>query len=460
MKYIGIDIGSSFIKSVLLDMDSGVAIALKSSAAPQKKTLPDKKCFEIPASGIVTIVKEIIDGYTKDYTNIEGVILATQMHGFIYHAEGYEDTYISWQDMRCLNPISENSTSFMEYLQGFFSKEEMKTCGIYIKPSLGLCNLYTLLQSDTTIPRNGELFTLGSYIINDLAGNNLCHATNAAPLGLLNVQDGVWDRKIIAKAGFGEITFPALAKNDFENCGIYVSHNQKLQIYPDFGDQQTSVLGCLPEKDDVIINIATGSQVIQPVDIFKPGQYETRPYFGKKFINTISNMPAGRNLDVLIQFLQNAILQITGQRTEADNIWNAIHRDFHFEKEGIRVNMGFYSTPDNMQGGAIAGINQYNLVLNNLFSAAFENMAATYWKNIEILCKGVQSIRKIICAGGVSWKTPELIETIQRISGHQTVLSTIPDESLSGFYRLALVCSGICQDLSDKKEMILKMKES
>jgi len=458
MKYIAIDIGSSFIKSALLDIETCGILRQNKISSLQRLRNPDKNCFEISASQLVDMVKKLIDGYTKQYDHVAGIIFSTQMHGFVYSIPGRPDTYISWQDMRCLNPMKDGGQSYMSHLQDLFSKEEMVDCGVYIKPSLGLCNLYALLNSDESIGRDGELFTLGSYIIAKLTGNNVCHMTNAAPLGLANVVTHDWDKSITRKAGFDDIIFPRIAKSDFEVCGTYLSNGQELAVYPDFGDQQTAILGCMAGNHDVVVNVATASQVSSTTEIFLSGNYETRPYFEGGYINTISNMPAGRNLDVMIRFIQNSVAQITAMQVKASDVWKAINDSYRFDTNGLKVNMGFYPMPQNLDGGSISGIKPGNFDLNSLFSAAFENMAQTYWKNIKLLCGGEENMERIICAGGVSWKTPRLLETIGRISGHKCVLSPVPDEALLGLFRIALVCAGVCKDLKDKTDLILNME--
>ena len=47
----------------------------------------------------------------------------------------------------------------MDSLAADISRQDMENHGVYIKPSLGLCNLYTLLEEEDLL-RDGELFTL------------------------------------------------------------------------------------------------------------------------------------------------------------------------------------------------------------------------------------------------------------------------------------------------------------
>ncbi|MEL7647251.1 MAG: FGGY family carbohydrate kinase [Sedimentibacter sp.] len=461
MKYIAIDVGSSFIKTSLFDMKKCVIIEKRKIASPQKLENKDKNIFEISAELLFNTVKEIIDGMSEKYEDIEGVVFSTQMHGFVYDSNcevNKEDIYVSWQDNRCLNIIENEGRSYIEELKELFSKEEMADCGVYIKPSLGLSNLYTMLYEIDNQKRTGKLYTLGSYFISRLTGNNICHITNAAPLGFCDVVNKKWNEKIIKKAGFENIVLPVIAKSDFEVCGIYKSNGQELKIYPDYGDHQISILGSMAGKNDVVINIATASQVSNTTEHFMPGEYETRPFFEGRYMNTISNMPSGRNLDVLIDFIKDTTHIITGISVDTNEIWNSVLKDFKYDLDGLTADVGFYSTPYNMNGGKIGGITYSNFNLNTLFSAAFYNMADVYDKNIKGLCGNNIKVEKLVFSGGVSWRIPKLLEIVSQKTGYPYCHSAIPDEAFSGLFRIALVCAGICTDLNDKKELTLKLK--
>lgn len=439
MKYIGIDIGSSFIKSAVMDLEAAAILDRRKLPSPPRLPHLDANVFEVAAGQYVKLVRELIDGYTAVFPGIGGVVFSTQMHGFVYRTPDREDRYVSWQDMRCLNLRDDGRESHMAYLERMFPAPRRRRSGVPVKPSLGMCNLYAMLSGDARISREGELFTIGSYVIHDLTGNNFCHITNAAPLGLVDVPGHCWDRGMMADLGFEAMRFPEIVESDATPCGVYVSNGQALRVFPDYGDQQTAILGSGAGPEDAVINIGTSSQVSVTVDDFEPGDYEVRPYFGRRYINTISNMPGGRVLDVLIRFLGDAARELTGISVADARIWEVVHAGAAEDSRGIAVDTSFYARPGYLNGGAISGIRPENLSIQTLFAAAYRDMARMYRENIQTLRKDV---REYVCAGGVSWKTPELLNAIERQSGKKCRLSAISDESLSGLYQMALLCEG------------------
>ena len=458
MKYIGIDLGSSFIKAVLFDLQTGRVLESKRSHSPGRLSDPNPLVFEIPADQMLSIVKEQIDDYTRRYDGVEGIILSTQMHGFVYSAKGMEDMYVSWQDMRCMDDMPGEGCSFLEHLEQVIPLSRMEDHGVYLKPSLGFCNLYALLKEKPEVAPDGEMFTLGSYVIYRLTGNNICHKSNAAPLGLLDVRNERWDTELMAEIGLGSVRLPRRAESDYEVCGLYRSNGQELKVHPDYGDMQISILGSDIGKGDVVCNVATGAQVIRYGSEFTPGGYEIRPFFDNSYLYTISNMPAGRNVDVLIRFLKEAAEQITGETVEESRIWDVVHESLDEHTQELRVQSSFYKNPYFPDGGAITGITHTNLHIGNLFRATFRDMAETYWHFIKQLGAPEEEITRIICAGGACWKNPQLREEIAKATLRTTVTSPIPDEALAGMYHVALVCSGKASSLEACRDERLIME--
>ncbi|MCC8191187.1 MAG: hypothetical protein LIP77_11240, partial [Planctomycetes bacterium] len=401
MKYLAIDIGSSFGKCAVLDLQKCRLAASEKRPTPDRLPAANPRHFENDAAAFVNLVAELTEKYTARFADIQGLLLSTQMHGFVYAVPGRPPTYTSWQDLRCLD-AGPDGESYLHRLEQRVPPAEMVHNGVYLKPSLGLCNLYAMLEDQPEVPRDGTLFTLGSFIIAALTGRNACHITNAAPLGLVDIIRREWDRPRLAALGLDRITLPELVRDDFRPCGHCRVHGRELPVFPDWGDQQMAVLGCLAGPRDAIINIATGAQVVLPTDDFRPGPYEIRPFFENGYFRTISNMPAGRGLDVLISPFRQAAAAVAGRAVGMDEIWRAVTDGFVLDANGITVDMGIYPVSGKLDGGGIAGIRPDNFSLATLFSAAYLDMAATYWHHIQIL-EPADRIARLVCAGGVSW---------------------------------------------------------
>lgn len=73
MNYIGIDLGSSYIKAVLVDAVAHKVVEQAYRDTPPKEMRKNHHTFEISMDKIVDIVFSIINEYTNRYKDIEGL---------------------------------------------------------------------------------------------------------------------------------------------------------------------------------------------------------------------------------------------------------------------------------------------------------------------------------------------------------------------------------------------------
>ncbi|MEH7248160.1 FGGY family carbohydrate kinase [Neobacillus niacini] len=454
---LGIDIGSSFIKAAVFSSQQTRMLWKVAIPAQEKMPNANPHIFELDANQLFETIKGLVNEAAACYP-IEGLLLSTQMHGFVYRTPDRPDVYVSWQDARCTDVMPGTNQTWLDYLKSIISSEDIEPGGVPLKPSLALSNLFVMIHSGQKIAENGELFTLGSYINTRLGGSNRCHLSNAGPLGLVDVPSRDWNWKLIKKLGFERIVFPDLAQHDFQSCGQLEINGHQVQLYPDFGDQQVSVLGAMAEASNVVINIATAGQISCYASEFRPGEYEIRPYFEDTFINTISNMPAGRNLAVLTDFLEECALVLCGERLSTQEVWDKINRQFQNEKRGLKADILIYPTSGKFDGGGIAGIMPDNLTINGLFTAAYEHTASIYEEAIGQLLKGERPVG-LTFSGGVSWKNPVLIDMVAKRMGLPYKKSVLPNEAFNGLFRLSLAATGEIKILKDQPERILSVNE-
>ena len=436
--FIAIDIGSSFIKAALFNFEQNEIIDVIKIASPEKEYTKDPNKYEVKANAYVSITKEILHTFTTKYKDICGLLFSTQQHGFIYEYDS-NPVYISWQDQRCIEK-SENGKSFIEILSELTSRNDFLDCGVYLKPSLGLCNLYTLINTEN-IKKDGTLYTLGSYIIYKLCGKNVAHSQNLTQWGFFKPDSLSYSYDILKKVNLHNITLPNIALSDTKPIETITINNQIISIYPDFGDVQISALGAQVDDNGALINLGTAGQVVVPLETFKAStSFETRPYFNGKYIQLISNMPAGRNIDVLINFIHDVINDIATKGMSKNEIWERIHLILSNKNQStLNIDPRFFATESKTDGGSINNIMSDNLNIKDLFNSLFKSMTSIYLTNISKL-KELSSLSSIVCAGGTSWKVPELIQEIKHQSNLPCRLSAMQDESLNGMFLISKKC--------------------
>jgi sugar (pentulose or hexulose) kinase len=283
-----------------------------------------------------------------------------------------------------------------------------------------------------------EIYSLGSYFIHKLTGRNICHITNAAPMGMADIREGRWLRELWKKAGLGELRLPEIT-GAFEPVGKFERNGMSIAVYPDIGDQQVSVLGCQAEDGDIIVNAATAGQVIHVTGDFIPGNYEIRPFFDGKYLEVVSRMPGGRNFDVFIDFIGEIGKKLFYVSLDREEIWKRIRTGCKAGKDtgGLEGDIGFYELPEREAGGSISRINHYNLSLENVISALLKDSGRLYANYIETLLSGKSRKQgRVIFCGGLAGRWRDFVDAVLRERGSRKKEIVITDESLRGMAEL------------------------
>ncbi len=444
MRSLAIDIGSSFIKAAVMDTDAGELTQVHKQDMPGRLPNPDGRVYEVRIDTVWDAVWQIIQRCCAADAAIEHIVFSTQMHGFVLAdtASG-EPVYVSWQDARCLNPMPGWQISYLEHLKNMLSRDDMAPSGVYLKPALGLCNLYAIMaQRSAPAGEPVTVYTLGSYFISKLTGRNICHVSNAAPLGLCDIRLGAWRQALIDRLGFGGLRFPEIA-TDFSPVGTARINGRPVAISPDLGDVQCSVLGAGARKGDIIVNMATAGQVIALSESRSThnadlAYYELRPYLRGEVCHVVSRMPGGRNLDVLIDFFRELGDTVFGQSISREDLWQRVVEACQTQPEtdGLQVDCSFYELPEKLAGGNIANIRRTNLTLNHLIHATMRDIARNYAHYARLIEKNTAPIQRIVFCGGAVRNNVLLQQAIAREMGLPYVLSSAPDEVLEGLFEV------------------------
>jgi sugar (pentulose or hexulose) kinase len=454
MYFIAIDAGSSYVKSALFNLETGDIVEKSKTVSPRKNNNANERIYEIDGEIFFKVVKESLDDFCSRYTDIEGILLSTQMHGCVMEErQSGRAVYISWQDSRCLCRMPGSEKSYLEHLAEMFSPDVMRSTGVGIKPALALCNLFTL-KSEKNLrldDGNWEFHTLGSWFISRLTGRNICHITNAASTGMADPVKSVWRRDIIEKAGFSGLGFPEIT-NELRVCGEYCFGSRSIPVYPDVGDQQVSVLGSGAASGDIVANIGTAGQVILIHSGFSPGSYEIRPYFEGLYNYVISRMPAGRNFDIPVEFIREIGKRVFEMDVSREYIWARLGDAMTLQDtQGLAGDIGFYETPEKLADGGFSGINHYNLTVKNVFSSLLQDMARVYARQIAVLTAGKTISGKLFFCGGMVSNHPVIVTAVENETSLKAVSGVSVDEVWNGMFRLALVCTGRCVNLDETR---------
>ena len=160
------------------------------------------------------------------------------------------------------------------------------------------------LAEQGELPGTGAIPTsLPDFVVANLCGTMPCtELTHAMSHGALNLETLDWHHKVLSLLGVNDLRWP-----EFDSMvrwwDTMPADSRTIPCYTPVGDYQCAMVGALLEPGELSLNISTGSQV----SLLKPqlefGNYQTRPFFDGRFLATITHIPAGRALNMLVKLL-------------------------------------------------------------------------------------------------------------------------------------------------------------
>ena len=437
MLYIGIDLGTSFIKGAVLDLDRLCVGRAKRILGPSP--LPDLPSLhtEFSPESFVTATSRIIEGLLAEAPDCQGVLMCGQMGGLVLVSPQGKalSNYISWLDRRLLEPHPSGSSSWYGALLARLTPADWVDLGREIRPGTPLSYLFWLKETGGSVPVGAIAATLPDFILARLCGTApATHPSNA--VGAISIRTGDWHFTLFERLGLGHVRWPALREID-EPAGEVRIGGHRLTCYPPVGDHPCAVAGALLDFEELSLNISTGSQVSLRSQRPDPGDYQTLPFFDGQFLHRISNLPAGRALSALVGLLS--------ELAEAEGVtlhdpWDYIGKAAAAKtRSELQACLSFFPTPVG-DSGSITNIREENLTVGDLFHAAFTNMAENYHLSALRLSPR-QSWRSLVLSGGL----PQRLEVLRCVIAEkfrcEYRLCSAAEDTLQGLLVLALVAS-------------------
>lgn len=424
--YLGIDLGSTFLKSSLLNTELGTVTPLDSRATPAFLPLTEGR-REIDIAALAKEVAALIDAAMAQHP-VKGVLFSVQMHGFmLFCPDGVPATgYATWQDTRANHP-DKNGACLFDEINGGIPKQLFAENGIVLAPNHSLLPLCHHLREHPE-HKNLEFAMIGDAVARVLTGKKVpLHPSQAASTGLFSLKDGGWNRKLIEALGLGDIVFPEVSENPSQDA-LYKGIPLLLSV----GDHQAAVLGIGAAAGDLFINIATGGQVgyIDETPIL--GDFETRPFFGGRAIRTLTDLPSGRDLSLLMEFIKSVGSDIFGVEASDREVWAAIDSAAEkVQESALEIDLRFSEG-----SGAVGAIGQSGFSAGELFVGAWCSMAKACRQKAELLL-GDEKIEKLILTGGVLRRNPRLVSMIEKEFCMAATLPASSDDTMQGLLALA-----------------------
>jgi hypothetical protein len=315
-------------------------------------------------------VKNILSSYT-----FSKLYVCSQMHGF--HIEG-TPYYISWM---CEDVEPQSSDDLTD---------------------TGLFAYHGLPYFNSKVYEGGRLCTLVDTILDEVY--HVSHET-------LECGTGFYDMKRRCQKDT-RFKLPLTVRDGPVVCGKVGGS----EVYAPLGDLQSAVMGIDQDLEigDVIINMGTGSQVIQIGRAYREDT-ENRPLFGY-ILNCMTHIPSGRSM----KFFKDLFNLPDYSDVNLDDVIGS--------KENF--NLGFFKSAHGFDGhGALTNIHEHT----TKYTIACSFIRCYVQQYVKILNETFNKRSRIFLTGGVAKNIP-IIKTLFEHYLGETV--TVEDnDTLKGLYK-------------------------
>jgi sugar (pentulose or hexulose) kinase len=445
MAFIVMDLGSTFIKGAIADADAFRLGPVR--RAPFPDPLPGRPAgfHEVDPEAIFDATAAMLDTLLAEEPSCEGWLLSAQMHGLVLMAPNGtpRSPLITWQDVRATETISSNYTLYDD-LCARVGDAALDATGKDYRPGLPVCALHWMARHGALPPPDTIPSSLPDYIIARLAGTApRIDATLAASQGALDLARGDWHRGVLDALGIGNLAWPPVLAEDAPPVHLTRS-GQRFPCYAPVGDMQAALAGTLLAKNELSINIATGSQAAVLADAPAKTAADdaphcvTRPFFDRGYLHAVPHVPAGLALQMLVDLL----CELPRARgVDVPDPWGYIAEAAAAAPEtGLEADLAFFPCSFG-DSGALRHITRDALAVGPLFRAAFNSMAASY-----DVCAGklapTSGLERIVFSGGLARRQPLLRDMITKRLDLPARFSPAEEEALFGLLVLARARSG------------------
>lgn len=430
MKALGIDIGTTTISAVVMDMDTQKVE--KAYTINNNSFLAAGHVWERLQNPAVIIAKakNLVDSILEEYTEIERIGMTGQMHGIVYlDKEGSAISPLyTWQDRRCDEKCFDGKC-----ISQIIEEKTGKT----VPTGYGLAtHIYNLKVG--SVPQNAvQICTIMDYLGMVLTGEKrpLVHSSNAASLGFYDAEAGGFVKEDLERLGVDIGILPTVTEY-FTFLGEYRGRLVSVAV----GDNQASFLGAVHDMENsVLVNIGTGGQISVLSDhCFTTENIEARPLMKGRYLLAGSSLCGGRAYATLEKFFQTY--------AEAAGMGDIDHYavmekllETREEAEKLIVDTRFSGTrsdPDHR--GSIEAISTENFTPAALIYGVLDGMVQELYEMYQIITSETdQKKSKVIASGNGIRKNLWLQKIVNEKFCMQVQLAEYEEEAAVGAVRAA-----------------------
>lgn len=427
---IGIDIGTSFIKIVVIDFEYKTVYEYFN--IPNDSYVISEHNWEKCQNPqrITQKIKATLVMLEAIYPNIKAIGITGQMHGILYvdiMGNAVSNLY-TWQDGRA--GLFYNDNTYCDTIYHLTSEK--------IWNGFGIATHYYLHQNKQ-IPKNSIKFcTIMDYIGMQITNTKspIMHVSNADSLGLFDLQNNCF---YIEKLKLLNIDLSFLPETTTANKTLGFYKNIPVSIA--IGDQQASFIGAVNQySDSILVNIGTGSQVSVMSRKYVPSfnGIETRPFMNGSYLRCYCALCGGSAYAAFEKFFRK-IAMLTGSEDKPQyDILEKMLSNIESYDDSLKIKTTFCGTRENPEArGLIDNISINNFTPEYFTLGILNGIVSELYEKALVLLKE-EKINHLVASGNGVRKNPILQKILAEKFNMTLILPEFLEEAAIGAAKFSI----------------------
>ncbi|MGN0526853.1 MAG: FGGY family carbohydrate kinase, partial [Acutalibacteraceae bacterium] len=333
--------------------------------------------------------------------------------------------------------------------------------GIKSASGFGLTtHFYNVINGE--VPKDAvRLTTIHDYLVSVLTGRDVVtHSSDGASLGFYDLVKNEFSREALRKAGIAFDMLPRVLKTTSvagtTNCDFLP---EGIPVSVAIGDNQASFLGSVAERESILVNVGTGSQVsfiTKNVKTVSCG--EIRPLTDDDYIFVGSSLCGGRAYAILKNFFTLCADFLGGNSDDLYNRMNELSVDVFDLKDPLNVNCEFCGTRENPnKRGFIENISEDNFTPTHLICGFLKGVS----KELKDMYDSARILldfepKELVCSGNGLRKSGVWRKIFENDFSLKSTLPKHSEEAAVGACIFSSVASGIYNNIEDAQNALLR----
>nr|DBA34357.1 TPA: hypothetical protein GDO54_001924 [Pyxicephalus adspersus] len=447
---LGIDVGTSSVKAVLLEPRSGDV--LHSNSTDTRAGLESECGAQGKEQDVGLIIRALNDCLRalprEQLKKVCRIGVSGQMHGVVFWKSSKGCHWINSENLRFFEPGEVSRLITWEdgrCTSEFLSSLPPPLSHLSVASGFGCATIFWYLKNRPDFLRDYDVAgTIQDYVVSMLCGMKtpVMSVHNAASWGYFNTRTKTWNVDILQDQGFPVSLLPSVVdagciagKFSYDWCGI----PQGTEVGVSLGDFQCSVFSSATENTDAVLNISTSAQLtfsmpegFQPEDHPRPTEAVTYfPYMNNRYLAVAASLNGGNVFASFVRMLAQWMVDLGLEASDSaiyTQLINAASSDHETQLTISPTLFGERHAPDRV--ASVSNISPANLSLGHVTRALCRGLIVNIHSMLPSERLKEAGIKRIIGSGSALARNAVLQQEVEKVFSFPVVYGKDVDSAV------------------------------